>query len=95
MWGEPRGECARVEFEVLGGRGGAGGGGWGLGLRWTRVRGLAHSQGSVSGTWRPGEGGAARRPPEGFSPPLPLKVKVSQSCPTLCDPMDYAIHGIL
>ena len=25
----------------------------------------------------------------------PLKVKVSQSCPTLCDPMDYTAHGIL
>ena len=24
-----------------------------------------------------------------------LKVKVSQSCLTLCDPMDYAVHGIL
>ena len=24
-----------------------------------------------------------------------LKVKVTQSCPTLCDPMDYTIHGIL
>ena len=24
-----------------------------------------------------------------------LKVKVAQSCPTLCDPMDYAVHGIL
>ena len=23
------------------------------------------------------------------------KVKVSQSCPTLCDPMDYKVHGIL
>ena len=23
------------------------------------------------------------------------KVKVAQSCPTLCDPMDYTIHGIL
>ena len=23
------------------------------------------------------------------------KVKVTQSCPTLCDPMDYTIHGIL
>ena len=22
-------------------------------------------------------------------------VKVSQSCPTLCDPMDYSVHGIL
>ena len=22
-------------------------------------------------------------------------VKVSQSCPTLCDPMDYTVHGIL
>ena len=24
-----------------------------------------------------------------------LKVKVAQLCPTLCDPMDYTIHGIL
>ena len=23
------------------------------------------------------------------------KVKVAQSCPTLCNPMDYAVHGIL
>ena len=22
------------------------------------------------------------------------KVKVAQSCPTLCDPMDYAVHGV-
>ena len=25
----------------------------------------------------------------------PLKVKVAQSCPTLCDLMDYTVHGIL
>ena len=25
---------------------------------------------------------------------LLLQVKVSQSCPTLCDPMDYTVHGI-
>ena len=24
-----------------------------------------------------------------------VKVKVSQLCPTLCDPMDYTVHGIL
>ena len=24
-----------------------------------------------------------------------MKVKAAQSCPTLCDPMDYSIHGIL
>ena len=24
-----------------------------------------------------------------------MKVKVSQSCPTLCEPMDYTVHGIL
>ena len=24
-----------------------------------------------------------------------LKVKVAQSCPTLCDPVDYMVHGIL
>ena len=23
------------------------------------------------------------------------RVKVSLSCPTLCDPMDYTVHGIL
>ena len=26
---------------------------------------------------------------------LALKVKVAQSCPTLCDPIDYTVHGIL
>ena len=24
-----------------------------------------------------------------------VKVKVTQSCPTLCDPTDYTLHGIL
>ena len=24
-----------------------------------------------------------------------VKLKVTQSCPTLCDPMDYMVHGIL
>ena len=24
-----------------------------------------------------------------------MKVKVAQSCPTLCDPKDYTVHGIL
>ena len=24
-----------------------------------------------------------------------MKVKVTQSCPTLCDPTDYTVHGIL
>ena len=24
-----------------------------------------------------------------------VKVKVAQSCPALCDPMDYTVHGIL
>ena len=26
---------------------------------------------------------------------LKVKVKVIQSCPILCDPMDYTVHGIL
>ena len=26
---------------------------------------------------------------------LSLKVKVAQSCPTLCNPMDYTVYGIL
>ena len=24
-----------------------------------------------------------------------VKVEVAQSCPALCDPMDYTVHGIL
>ena len=24
-----------------------------------------------------------------------MKVKVTPSCPTLCDPMDYTVYGIL
>ena len=24
-----------------------------------------------------------------------VKVKVAQSCPTLCNPMDYTVHGTL
>ena len=24
-----------------------------------------------------------------------MKVKVAQPCPTLCDPLDYTVHGIL
>ena len=27
--------------------------------------------------------------------PMKVKVKVAQSCLTLCNPMDYTIHGIL
>ena len=27
--------------------------------------------------------------------PGPFEVKVTQSCLTLCDPMDYTVHGIL
>ena len=26
---------------------------------------------------------------------MTVKVKVTHSCPTLCDPMNYTIHGIL
>ena len=26
---------------------------------------------------------------------MKVKVKVTQSCPTLCDPMNYTVHGIL
>ena len=24
-----------------------------------------------------------------------IYIYVAQSCPTLCDPMDYAVHGVL
>ena len=27
--------------------------------------------------------------------PMKVKVKVAQLCPTLCDSMDYTVHGIL
>ena len=27
--------------------------------------------------------------------PISCKVKVTQSCPTLCDPMDFTVHGTL
>ena len=27
--------------------------------------------------------------------PVPLTVKIDQSCQTLCNPMDYTVHGIL
>ena len=30
-----------------------------------------------------------------FSKTTTWKVKVAQSCPTLCNPMDYTVHGIL
>ena len=36
--------------------------------------------------------------PEARSSPISSalsEVKVTQSCPTLCDPMDYTVHGIL
>ena len=26
---------------------------------------------------------------------MKVKMKVAQSCPTLCDPVDYTLHGIL
>ena len=33
--------------------------------------------------------------PGGISHFIYAKLKVAQSCPTLCNPMDYTIHGIL
>ena len=43
-------------------------------------------------------GDAGLIPGEGNGNPLQcscLKVKVAQSCPTLCDPMTYTLHAIL
>ena len=42
--------------------------------------------------WWVSEGGTAGIAPEGQGTG---KVKVIQSCPTLCDPMDSTVHGIL
>ena len=30
-----------------------------------------------------------------WMPRCPVKVKVIQSCPALCDPMDYIVHRVL
>ena len=32
---------------------------------------------------------------DGWIDSMDMWVKVTQSCPTLCDPMDYTVHGIL
>ena len=35
---------------------------------------------------------------QSYNPRMKLrlgKMKIAQSCPTLCDPMDYGVHGIL
>ena len=32
---------------------------------------------------------------ESWTIKMAVKVKGTQSCPTLCDPMDYTVHGIL
>ena len=37
---------------------------------------------------------ASRKQP-GASMKVEAKVKAAQSCLTLCDPMDYTVHGIL
>ena len=34
-------------------------------------------------------------PQSGYYDLINMKVKVAQSSPTLCDPMDYTLHGIL
>ena len=33
--------------------------------------------------------------PAGLQSTVKVKVKVTQSCPTLCDPVDYTVHEIL
>ena len=38
---------------------------------------------------------AQRGTPVGLGWKIVVKVKVTQSCLTLCDPMDYTVHGIL
>ena len=40
-------------------------------------------------------GGSHRREAQSGSPDPRPKVKVAQSCPTRCDPMDYTVHRIL
>ena len=59
-----------------------------------QVEGLLWSSGTAKAQLHPRWGGAwADRPlssKRGLS-----EVKVAQSCPTLCDPKDYTVHGIL
>ena len=44
-----------------------------------------------------GERAGHRRPERKYHLPIhpESEVKVVQSCPALCDPMDYTVHGIL
>ena len=42
-----------------------------------------------------GRGNTHSHPPTEGALPNFIKVKGAQSCPTLCDPMDYTVHGIL
>ena len=39
--------------------------------------------------------GMGKEAQEGEDIYIYMKVKVAQSCLTLCDPMDYTVHGIL
>ena len=52
----------------------------------------AHSQG-MSGDIQGRQGTSGMR--NTWMPRCPEKVKVSLPCLTLCDPMDYTVHGIL
>ena len=38
---------------------------------------------------------AQRGTPVGLGWKIKVNVKVTQSCPTLCNPVDYTVHGIL
>ena len=64
------------------------GGDWGLKVMRMKVR-LGNSEWIICEEWQSG------LEAENAEMWLGLKVKVTQSCPTLCNPMDYTVHGIL
>ena len=66
----------------------------------TRFSKSLKAWGRCRGNWQKvreeSEAAVSRRDPStGPSLSRGMKVKVAQSCPTLCDPMDYKVHGIL
>ena len=61
------------------------------GARWAAVYGVAQSRTRLKRLSSSSSSGTEVV----ALPQCKMRVKVSQSCPTLCDPVDYTVHGIL
>ena len=62
-------------------------------LRGSQCHCWAHGFSHLDGHWN--HLGGWKNSVPGSVPKWKLKVKVAQSCLTLCDPMDHRVHGIL